>query len=76
MARLGQSSSNHKRKKEEPELVTSILAMGVALFLGLRISLPFWMASLWQARQPGDHPPSAEADPFLKQTSLYEAMVE
>jgi hypothetical protein len=52
----------------KPELVTSILVMGVALFLGLCVSLPFWTASLWKARQPGDHLYSAEADPFLKQT--------
>jgi predicted integral membrane protein DUF2269 len=60
----------------KPELFTSILVMGVALFLGLCVSLPFWTARLWPTGQPGDHLPGAETDPFLKQTSLYEAMVE
>jgi hypothetical protein len=52
----------------KPELVTSMLVMGIALFLGLCVSLPFWTARPWQARQPGDHLHSTEADPFLKKT--------
>jgi hypothetical protein len=60
----------------KPELFTSILVMGVALFLALFVALPFWRARLWPTRQPGDHLPGVEADPFLKQASLYEAMVE
>jgi len=52
----------------KPELVTSILVMGVALFLGLCASLPFWTARRRRVRQPGDHQHSAEADPFLKKT--------
>jgi hypothetical protein len=52
----------------KPELVTSILVMGIALFLGLFVSLPFWTARLWRVGQTGDHRHSAEADPFLKKT--------
>ena len=49
-------------------LVVALLSMGVALFLGLLISLPYWRAVRWRAGQPGDHRPSTEADPFLKKT--------
>jgi Predicted integral membrane protein (DUF2269) len=52
----------------KPELVTSILVMAVALFLGLFVSLPFWTARRRRVGQPGVHLPGAEADPFLKQT--------
>ena len=52
----------------KPSLVTSILAMGVALFLGLLVPLPFWSAARRRAGQPVAHRNSAEADPFLKQT--------
>jgi hypothetical protein len=52
----------------KPELVTSILVMGVVLFLGLFVSLPFWTARRRPTGQPGDHMSGVEADPFLKKT--------
>jgi uncharacterized membrane protein len=52
----------------KPSLVTSILVMGVALFFGLLVSLPFWTARRRPTGQPGDHMPGTGADPFLKKT--------
>lgn len=52
----------------KPSLVTSILVMGIALFLGLFVSLPCWSAAQRRVGQAGDHMHSARADPFLKQT--------
>jgi len=52
----------------KPELFMAILVMGVALFLGLLVSLPIWSASRkWTPHPaaPGSH---SEVDPFLRKT--------
>lgn len=60
----------------KPSLVIAILVMGVALFLGLLVSLPIWHAARRRTQHtaaPGSHD---EVAPFLRKTRLHEAMVE
>src|SRR5260370_2923748 len=52
----------------KPSLVISILVMGVALFLGLLVSLPFWYAARRRTKHAAAHGGHAEIDPFLTKT--------
>jgi undecaprenyl pyrophosphate phosphatase UppP len=52
----------------KPQLVTSMLVMGIAVFVGLIVSLPFWSATRRQANSASAQVNNAEADPFLRKT--------
>lgn len=52
----------------KPPLLASILMMGVAAFLGLLVSLPFWHALRRRTKRLPPDVNSAETDPFLKKT--------
>jgi hypothetical protein len=52
----------------KPQLVTSMLVMGIAVFVGLIISLPFWSATRRQANSAPAQVNNEEDDPFLKKT--------
>ncbi len=56
--------------------VIAILVMGVALFLGLLVSLPIWHAARRRTQHTAAPGSYDEVDPFLRKTRLYEAMVE
>jgi len=52
----------------KPELVMAILVMGVALVLGLLVSLPIWFAARRRTQHPAAPGSLDEVDPFLRKT--------
>jgi Predicted integral membrane protein (DUF2269) len=52
----------------KPPLVTSILVMGVAFFLGLLVSLPLWRVAHMRARRAPSSVRQVDEDPFLRKT--------
>lgn len=52
----------------KPELFMAILVIGVALVLGLLVSLPVWSAARWRAQHGVAHGSHTEGDPFLRKT--------
>jgi len=58
----------------KPSLFLSLLLMGIPLILGLSTSLLYWATARRRVRSVS--PDGHEVDPFLKQSRLYEAVVE
>jgi hypothetical protein len=52
----------------KPQLVTSMLVMGTAVFVGLIVSLPFRSTTHRQASSASAQVNNEEADPFLRKT--------
>jgi hypothetical protein len=52
----------------KPQLVTSLLAMGIAVFIGLIVSLLFRSPIHRQASSASAQVNNKEADPFLRKT--------